>query len=403
MKDERLADLEARLDAAAKAHLQDVISLRRHMHQNPEIGWHEFRTQAYLKDWLADRGMTPRVAATTGLYVDLGPTAGSRVLYRGDMDALPVVDTKDPAIVPYASTNPGVCHACGHDAHTSIAAGVAASLKSVEDELPCGVRVIFQPAEEVIPSGAAAMVADGVAEDVVAGLAVHVDPSREVGTVGVRSGALTSSTDTFDIRVIGKSGHSARPYLARDAVLAAADIIRALYTLIPQRVDPLETAVLSVGTIQGGKAKNVISGEVQLGGTVRSLSPKTRDFLLSEIPILADALARANGCEVSVTIARGAPPVMNDAGLMRIVAGAAGDVLGADHVETIEFPSTGAEDFGIFGDHTRIFMLRLGCRVPGTEPIHLHAAGFDLDERTLGLGIRIMGRAMLRSAEDAVS
>ena len=393
-----MTDLESRLDHAIASAHDDIVALRRHLHANPELGWQETRTQAHLREWLEARGMTARSCANTGLVVDIGdPDSAPPVLYRGDIDALPIVDDKREAGVPYASTNHGVCHACGHDAHSSIAAGIALVMYQLRESLPGPVRVIFQPAEEVAPSGAEAMVMEGVARGIRAALAVHVDPTRDVGTVGVKVGPLTSATDTFSIDVLGREGHSARPYLARDAVLASADIIHALYTLVPQRVDPLEPAVLNVGIIQGGNAKNVISGRVHMEGVVRCLNPDVRAMLHEEMREVAAAAARVHGCSVEMIINTGSPPVMNDAVLKDVVAGAARDVLGDPNVTRVDRPSTGAEDFGTFGLHGPIFMARLGCHTPGSETHHLHTPLFDIDERALDIGMRVMGRAILRT------
>ena len=403
MTAEAKPDNEARLDEIVERIQPSIIQLRRYLHMHPELGWQEFGTQRHLKGWLSERGMRPVECANTGLYVDIGEDRpGAPILYRGDIDALPIFDEKSNDGVPYASQNDGVCHACGHDAHASMAAGIAAAFHEMRDTLPSPVRVVFQPAEEVAPSGAEAMVMEGVARGVRAGFAVHVDPMRDVGTVGVKTGPLTSATDNFSVDVIGQEGHSARPYLARDAVLAAADIIRALYMVVPQRVDPLDTAVLNVGIIRGGEAKNVISGKVHMAGVVRCLNPDIRQRLHMEMREVAQAAARVHGCSVELIVNLGSPSVMNDSALCEVVRSAAADVLGDTNVQSIERASTGAEDFGTFGIQAPIFMARLGCRVPGEEPHHLHTSRFDIDERALSIGMRVMGRSILRVAESDI-
>lgn len=384
----------ARIDALVDEIFDDIVAVRRHLHRHPELGWQEFQTQRYLHDWLEERSIRARRCASTGLLVDFGPEDGERVLYRGDIDALPIAELK-PADLPYLSEHPGVSHACGHDVHASVAAGVAWVLKQLADELPRGVRVAFQPAEEVVPSGAEAMIREGAANGVAAALALHVDPSRELGTVGVRIGALTSATDTFAIRIEGREGHSARPHLARDAILAASNIIQALYTLVSQRVNPLVPAVLNVGTIRGGVAKNVISGECHLEGVVRTLDLGVRDKMHAEMRELVAAVARVHGCEANILINTGAPPVMNDPELDGIVRAASADVLGEDNVRLIEFPSTGAEDFGMFGIHMPQYMLRLGVTPSGAPVHHLHTGEFDVDEEALRIALRVMCRAMI--------
>ncbi len=393
-------DLLAAVDHAASSIEGDLIAVRRHLHTHPELSWHEYQTQRYLREQLEARGLEPISAATTGLYVDIGDPGVAPVVYRADIDALPIQDAKDAASVPYTSKTPGVCHACGHDVHATIGLGVASVLQQLRDRLPGRVRVVFQPAEETLPSGAEAIAKEGVLRGSRAALALHVDPARDVGTVGTRVGPLTSSTDVFTVDVIGASGHSARPYLAKDAVLAAPDVVRALYSLVPQEVDPLEPAVLAVGTIRGGEAKNVIAERVRLQGTVRSMNPDVRELLARRIPEVADLAARVHGCRAEVHIDPGAPPVMNDAHLERIVRQMAGAVLGDDAVGWVEKASTGAEDFGVFGRFSPIFMLRLGVRPPGADTHHLHTPLFDVDERALGLGVRIMTRSVLATLGD---
>lgn len=387
--------LEQKLDALIEKHEASALKLRRHLHAHPELGWHEFETQKHLRTWLNDLGMETRDAASTGLITEVGQ-GDYGVIYRGDIDALPIFEQK-PAGIDYISQNPGVCHACGHDVHASVAALLAAVFNELGPELDGRVRFIFQPAEEVVPSGAEAMIVDGAAVGINAALALHVDPTRKVGDVGVRTGALTSATDTFAIKISGQAGHSARPFLAKDAILASADVIRALYTLIGQRVNPMYPAVLNVGTIQGGEAKNVIAGEVELSGVVRTLQKEVRELLQREMREVATAAAKVHGCSVQMVLATGAPPVTNDVKLYNIVKGAAADLLGRDHIDEIDFPSTGAEDFGMFGIHMPQYMLRLGVRAPGNKVHHLHTPEFDVDERALAIGARVMGRVILRT------
>lgn len=385
------------MDEIIAASVESVVALRRHLHRYPELGWQEFKTQRHLHDWLEERGMRARRCASTGLVSDVGPDK-PRVIYRGDIDALPIHEEKADD-VPYVSEHDGVCHACGHDVHAAVAAGLGWVFHQLGDALPGGLRVVLQPAEEVVPSGAEAMIREGAAAGISAALALHVDPTRNVGAVGVRVGPLTSATDTFSIRIVGTEGHSARPHLAHDAVLASADLVRSLYTLVSQRVSPLVPAVLNVGTIQGGSAKNVIAGECLLEGVIRTLDLDVRERLHGEIRDMADAVARMHHCEAQCVINTGAPPVMNDAGLDAVVSEAAADVIGQENVQRIELPSTGAEDFGMFGIHMPTYMMRLGVRPPGGATHHLHTPQFDVDEAALGHAMRIMGRAALKTID----
>jgi len=394
------ADILTKIDALLEGVQSTALRVRRHLHTHPEVSWQEHETHDFLEKLLKEHGLKPRTVAKTGLVVDIGKSKGDRVLYRGDMDALPIQDAKQPGYAKVVSKNPGVSHACGHDMHTAVATGLALALKQVEDQLPGRVRVIFQPAEEVLPSGAEAMIQEGILDGVKAAFALHVDPTRDVGTVGVRVGPFTSTSDAFDLKVIGEKGHSARPHLARDAMIASAGVIQALYTLIGQRVNPLEPAVLNIGKITGGDVKNVLAGEVTLEGVLRTLYADTRDRLHREMRKVAEAAASVHGCSVDLAFQLGAPPIFNPERLHTHVRGAALDVLGPSGVQDISQPSTGAEDFGHISAAVPSYMMRLGVRTPGHPTTHLHTPSFTLDERALGVGMRVMGRALMTAMVD---
>lgn len=397
------ASIGARLDETLHALNDDLIAFRRDLHQHPELSWHEERTADKIQEKLKAWGISSERAIGTAVVVDIpGNATLPRVIYRGDIDALPIVDTKDPARAPWASQNAGLCHACGHDVHTTIALAVARALYEAREELGAPVRVIFQPAEEVLPSGAAALADAGVLDGASVGLALHVDPSRDVGTVAWRNGPITSATDTFEIQVQGRAGHSARPHLAHDAIGAAAQITLAIHALGRQFVNPLHTAVLSVGELKAGSAPNIIAGGATLRGTVRAMNLQDREPLHEALRKTVSAAAALHGCQAETKLALGAPPVRNDEELSRLVCEHAADVLGQDQVHWLEYPSTGAEDFGVFSDWMRTFMLRLGCSVPGTDPLHLHEEGFDLDERAILIGARIMARSVFAASREGL-
>lgn len=388
----------SRADAVVAGLTDELVRVRRHLHQNPEPSWAEHQTQAFVAAWLRERGVETKSTAGTGLYTDLGPAQGPAVFYRADMDALPMADLKDPAHAPWASRRPGLCHACGHDAHTTIGLAVAAAVHASAELLPMRVRCVYQPAEEVSPSGAERVATEGVLRDGVAAFAVHVDPMRDIGTVGLREGVLTSATDTFSIEIEGRTGHSARPWLANDALLAACEITLALQRVVAQKVNPLRTALVHVGRFESGDAPNVIAGIAHLKGVTRCFEPDVREILEREVRNCAQQVAIAFGCQARVIWEAGAPPVRNNGALHDIVAGAARDVLGAAGLVTLPEPSTGSEDFGVFGSHMPIFMTRLGVHTPGQPSRHLHTNLFDIDERALAYGARIMARAVLTRA-----
>lgn len=391
-------ELLKRFDDLVSEVRDSAIEVRRHLHRNPEVGWNEHKTQAFLEAWLKDRGLNPQRAAKTGLVVNIGE-GENPILYRADIDALPILDTKHQGDAKCVSHVPGVSHACGHDLHSSVAAGLSSVLHQMRDDLPAPVRVVFQPAEEVLPSGAAEMRKEGLFDDIRAAFALHTDPVREVGSIGVRAGTLTATSDSYAITVHGESGHSARPHLAKDALLASADVVRALYGLVSQNINPLEPAVLNVGVISGGEAGNVIAGQVQLKGVVRTLSAESRKMMHKKIRATAEAAARVHECSATVEFNLGSPPIVNDARIHELISETAGAILGKNNVHAIPDPSTGAEDFGQISACAPSYMIRLGVRTPGGPIMHLHTEGFDLDEKAIEVGMRVMGQTILKVHE----
>lgn len=391
------SDLVQKLDALIGEVEPQAVAVRRHLHRHPELGWEEHQTQAFLKSWLLEQGIDAHPVANTGLWAQMGRGEGP-VVYRADIDALPIHDAKQRGRAACVSENPGVCHACGHDLHTAVAAGLATVFKRLENDLPNPIRVVFQPAEETHPSGAKALIDDGGIDGARAAFALHCDPARDTGTVGLRVGALTSTADAYEIDVLGDSGHSARPHLASDAVLASAAVVQSLYSLVPQQVNPLEPAVLNIGRIHGGTAENVIAGKVVLTGVLRTLYADTRERMHKEIRRTAEQAANLHGCTADVRFRLGSPPIVNDESLHRYVDAAAHEVLGPSGVQYIRMPSTGAEDFGEFSVTCPTYMMRLGVRVPGHPTLHLHTPTFDVDERAIAVAMRVMGRALLEAA-----
>ena len=393
--------LHARLDALCGAVEAEALAVRRHLHRHPELGWHEHETQRFLADWLTAGGLSPTPIAGTGLVAEVGPPGAAAVVYRADLDALPLQDQKRPGVDPVVSEVPGVCHACGHDLHTAIGAGLARVFAALAPELPGPVRFLFQPAEEVFPCGGAAVVAAGATRGARAALALHADPSRDTGTVGVRVGPVTATSDKIVVDVRGHGGHGARPHLARDAIAAAGAVISALYALPARAVDPLEPAVLTLGTVHGGDADNIVADHVRLTGTLRTFRAETRERLHAEILRTAAAAAAIGGATAEVAFVLGSPSVVNDPRLHEAVVAAAAAVLGPAAVLPLPHPSTGSEDFGELSAALPTYLLRLGVRAPGGPTLHLHTPTFDVDERALGLALRVMGRALL-AAFDAV-
>ena len=383
------------LEATLQAALPELIQLRRHIHRHPELSGHEQQTAALVAGELRRLGWEVREAVgRTGVVAELGPLGGPLVALRADMDALPIEERTQLA---YASSRQGLMHACGHDIHTTVGLGVARLLASVADRLTARVRLLFQPAEETA-EGAAWMRADGAMDGVQALFGVHVFPSLEVGTVGVRSGSLTAAAGELEVEVLGEGGHGARPHQSTDAIWIAARVVSGLQEAISRRLDPLHPVVVSFGLIEGGKAFNVIADHVRLLGTVRCLDLEVHAQLPSWIEETVHALCRGHGGEARVHYRCISPPVHNDPELTQLVADSAVALLGRSRVQWLEQPSLGAEDFAELLADTRGTMFRLGVAGPaGCSP--LHSNSFDPDEGCLEVGIKVLALSLLRWME----
>ena len=375
--------------------LPDLIQLRRHLHRHPELSGHEHQTAALVAGELRRWGWQVREGVgRTGVLAELGPVDAPVVALRVDLDALPI---EERTALPWASSQQGLMHACGHDIHTVVGLGVAALLASCAERLAARVRLLFQPAEETA-QGAGWMRADGAMEGVAALFGVHVFPSIPVGSVGVRCGSLTAAAGELEIEVLGESGHGARPHQSTDAIWIAARVVSGLQEAISRRLDPLHPVVVSFGRIEGGKAFNVIADHVRLVGTVRCLDPGVHERLPGWIEDTVHALCRGHGGEARVHYRRIAPPVHNDPVLTRLVAAAAVDLLGSSQVEWLEQPSLGAEDFAALLEGHRGTMFRLGVAGSGgCTPLHSNT--FAPDEACLPVGIRVLTLSLLRWME----
>ncbi|KGG14613.1 N-acetyl-L,L-diaminopimelate deacetylase-like [Prochlorococcus sp. MIT 0602] len=370
--------------------LPDLIELRRHLHAHPELSGEEHQTAALVAGQLKEYGWTvTESVGKTGLIAELGNTNGPLVGFRVDMDALPV---EEKTGLSYASLVQGVMHACGHDLHTCIGLGVA-RLFAENDSAFTGIRLLFQPAEE-IASGARWMKQDGATKGLDALFGVHVYPELPVGFIGVRNGTLTAAAGKLEIEIIGDGGHGARPHQTVDSIWIAAKIISGVQEAISRQLDSLLPVVISFGKIEGGNAFNVIPDRVRLLGTVRCLDPQLNQTLPNWLERQIKAIASSLGGKAVVRYIPIAPPVFNDFDLTNLVEQSAKFLLGDEKVKRLELPSLGAEDFAEFLEDVPGTMFRLGVAASdGCAP--LHNGHFAPDENSLEIGISVIFHTLL--------
>lgn len=367
-----------------------LVEWRRHVHAHPELSYEEHRTTDYIEGELRSMGLEPtRFRIGTGLWCDApaadGATATDLVALRADIDALAMSEESGES---FASEVDGVCHSCGHDGHTAMLLGAAVLL--VADPPPRPVRLIFQPAEETMPGGAKECVEEGVVEGVDRILALHCDPHRRVGEVGVTGGPITSSNAKIGITVHSAGGHTARPHETQDTIYALAQIIVGVTAVVDRRLDPRSGTVLTWGSVRaGGSAPNIIPGSAELWGTLRSAD---REVWATAEPLVREAIehiAAPYGVRVEVEYVQGVPPVVNDPECAEIAARAVGSVLGEDGVGTAE-QSSGGEDFAWYTEEIPGVYLRLGVWDGSSDQTDLHHPAFVLDEAVLPHGARIL-------------
>lgn len=362
-----------------------MVDLRRRLHRIPEPGFAEIKTQRLVTDTLDRLGIPYTTERTWVIGLIRGALPGDTVALRADMDALPL---DEPEGCPFRSTHAGMMHACGHDAHTAMLLGAARALMAIRDRLPGTVKLLFQPAEET-DGGAEPMVAAGAMEhphvDRVYGL--HVQPYLPVGTVETRAGTLNASTDSVTLVIHGTSGHGAYPERSQDAIVCAAQVITALQTLVSRNLSPLSSAVLSLGTIHGGTAGNIICDRVELHGTLRTANSAIRAMLTRRIGEVARGVAQAMGCTAEAVVTPGYAALVNDSAEAARVRRVSARLLGEAHTLDKEAPSMGGEDFSFFSDCAPGAFFHIGCVAPEQVPgAPLHSRDFVLDERCLSVG-----------------
>lgn len=382
---------KSKLSTQAYEMTDQLVAWRREFHQHPELGFQEFRTAARVAEVLERLGYrVQKGVGKTGVVAEIGQ-GHPIVAIRADMDALPLQETN---AVPYASTVSGIMHACGHDAHTAIALGTASML--AQSEHPGSVRFLFQPAEEVADeeglSGAPRMLEDGAMNEVDATLALHVNSSVPVGEIRVSDGPSSAGVDSFYAKIIGRGGHGAAPHKVVDPIHIAGHVILLLNGIVSRRLHPIEPAVVSLGSIHGGQATNVIPESVTLSGTIRYMKPEIQGQIHSEIE-RALSIAKTLGGDYRLNIEIGYPPMYNDGQIVHLIEKAGRKLLGEKHVK-VPKGDMGAEDFGFFSNLAPGAMFMLGCRIERDERKH-HSPRFDIDEGCLPVGVAVMSEAAL--------
>ncbi len=373
--------------------VDDLVEWRRHLHRHPELGRQEFETTQYVAERLANAGLNPKVLpGGTGLTCDIGPEHRPRIALRADMDALPMAERTGAA---YSSVVPNVAHACGHDGHTAILLGTGLALAAAP-ELPVGVRLLFQAAEELMPGGAIDAIAAGALTGVSRIFALHCDPRLAVGRVATTPGPITSAADSIEITLHSPGGHTSRPHLTGDLVYGLGTLITGLPGVLSRRVDPRHSTVMVWGAVKSGVAANAIPQTGTLAGTVRTASRETWLELEGLVAETVSGLLAPLGIEHTLQYRRGVPPVVNEEVSTRILTHSI-EALGPDTLADTR-QSGGGEDFSWYLEEIPGAMARLGVWSGEGPQLDLHQPNFDLDERALAVGVRVMANLVDHSA-----
>ncbi|WP_409299765.1 M20 family metallopeptidase [Peribacillus sp. SCS-155] len=377
----------------------EIVTLRRYLHENPELSFQEVETPKFIAAYHEALGHEVRTGVgRRGVVAVLkGGKTGKTVALRADFDALPIQEENE---VEYKSKVPGVMHACGHDGHTASLLGLAKALNSMKDDLEGTVVFIHQHAEEVVPGGAVAMIEDGCLDGVDVIYGTHLSSGIPVGEIAYRVGPTMAAADCFEITIEGQGGHGAQPHLTKDALVTAAQLVVNLQQIVSRRVNPLSPAVVSVGSFEAKNAFNVIADKAELKGTVRTFSEDTRDLIEKEIEAVIKATVAANGSNYQYSYTRGYPALVNHKEDTEFVAGLAKDVPGVTNVREEE-PHMGGEDFAYYLQHVPGTFFFTGAEIAGREVTYPHHhPKFDIDERALIIAAKTLGAATVKYLQE---
>jgi amidohydrolase len=374
---------------------EDMVVIRRHLHMNPELSFKEEKTAQYINDFYADLGVEVRTGVGgNGVVARVkGGRPGKTVALRADFDALPIQDEKD---VPYKSTVPGVMHACGHDGHTATLLQLAKAIHEMQEDLAGEYVFIHQHAEEYAPGGAKSMIEDGCLEGVDVIFGTHLWSLTPSGTIEYLEGPVMAAADRFDIKINGAGGHGAAPHQTKDSIVIGSQLVMNLQQLVSRRVNPVDSAVLSVGAFVAENAFNVIADSAKLGGTVRTFNPEIRDLMEREMKRVVEGTALAHDCTIDFLYERGYPAVVNHAAETQLLKTVAENVPGVKSVVETQ-PHMGGEDFAYYLEKVPGTFFFTGARPAEVYPHH-HPK-FDFDENAMLIAAKTLGAAAIEYQE----
>ena len=370
---------------------EQIISIRRHLHQNPEIGYEEKDTSAYLKKIITELGLKVQCNSEMkyGFYTEIGPFSGKTLAIRCDIDALPIQDIKK---CEYASNVENKMHACGHDAHMSIMIGLIKYLKEIESSLKGRIRFIFQPAEECSPGGALSMIAGNAINNISDIIGYHLYPKLNAGKIAIKQGYISSTVSVIDISLSCKGGHTSRPEESVDLVLATSDLVCNINKKINKMADKESPIVFVFGSINGGKTFNVIPSNIKLKGTLRYTNSNLRDLITEKIKEAINEIESFYGAKIIFETSYSSPGIFNNKELTNLIIASGLKEIGNENVILLENPSLGGEDFAFYLEQISGVYFRIGCF--DGKATDLHSNYFDIDENSIKTGITILSRTI---------
>jgi amidohydrolase len=364
----------------------ELVDIRRDLHKNPELGFDLFRTSQKVKDFLSKEGIEFYEVAGTGICAIIRGVGEKTVALRTDMDALPLEDKK---ICDYTSKTKGKMHACGHDAHTAMLLGAAKILNNIKEEIPGNVKLFFEPAEETT-GGAQIMIKEGVLNNpnVEAVIGLHVEEWLEAGTVGLKRGVAYAASNPFTIKIIGKGGHGASPHMTIDPIVIASNVIICLQDIVSREISPTDAAVLTIGTIHGGTAPNIIPEEVIISGIIRTTKSEHREYIKTRLIQVVEGIVTAMRGKCEIDIEEGYPCLYNNDKLAGMFETVASEVVGEGNVYKLDQPTMGGESFAYFSLERPSLFYFLGSGNVEKGIVHpAHGSLFDIDESCLSIGV----------------